>query len=766
MKNLIVTASAILMSFASVAVDVPDLTAYRAAWAQVRPRLDASIRTNRMGALDVTVVDAEGRPVPGARVELRQRKHAFLFGCNAVVLGQMGDREAAWEAAFLKLFNLATTTFCTGVYEPARGRFRFEDCGPEVWRRPPPDRVRDFCRKNGIAMKGQPLLAGPWHPSWAGRSSEKEGKAIYGDYFGRVAERYGDALTLVDVVNESFAHWRFPLYDPAYEIEAWALAAAAPLFPKNCSLCINEISDVNGPMKQNRVWGRPNMDVEYYERVRRIRERGIRLDGVGFQFHLFSGEALCRVLTLKQWSPEELTRTYDRMASLGVPLYLTEITIPATVGGHIVGERLQAEVAENFYRFWFAHPGFSGITWWNLCDGAAWRTEGGLLGGLLDADLREKPAYQALYQLIRREWNTDEDCTTDENGRFCVRGFYGSYGARVTVAGTAESFDFDLARAGSGRRVLKLKYRLPDARTADTLARYRAGWAALRPKLDADIEANCKVNCELEIRDAAGKPVPNAKIAIRQKRHAFGFGCGAPSLGGLGERDAAYEAALVETFNLLPMSSDRCPPTDRTVAFCRDNRLRAGDQELRSEDVSLRRRCISANPREGLGKECLAAQELLASFDGPDGAGEPICIPEVTVTSIGPAGLDGEALQAEIAENLYRLLFGRRNVKGIIWQSLTDDAASKNEVDRFGGLLRYDLTRKPAYELLRKLIKETWMTSLNLETDEDGRLSFRGFRGDYEIEIPDLDGIRKLHCIPFTLSADCSNPAVVTIPCP
>lgn len=105
-------------------------------------------------------------------------------------------------------------------------------------------------------------------------------------------------------------------------------------------------------------------------------------------------------------------------------------------------------------------------------------------------------------------------------------------------------------------------------------------------------------------------------------------------------------------------------------------------------------------------------------------------------------------------------------MKGIIWKSLSDGAASKNEVDRFGGLLRDDLTRKPAYGLLQKLIKETWMTSLNLETDEDGRLSFRGFRGDYEIEIPDLDGIRKLHCIPFTLSTDRSKPAVVTIPRP
>ena len=430
-------------------VRVPDLQAYRTAWQAVRPELDESIRTNRMGGLSVSIVDADGRPVPGATVEVKLVQHEFLFGCNALVLGQMGEKEAAWEAAFLKLFNLATTTFCLGVVEPSRGVFRFEDAGPgaDVWRRPPPDRVLEFCRRNGIKAKGQPLMAGSWHPKWAANCSLDESKAIYSDYFRRVAERYGTSYAMFDVVNEAYKHRTAPFYDDKYEFEAWALMTAADLFPPSCRLCINELSVVNSAS---------GVAEGYRARVRKLKERGIRLDGVGLQFHAFTERDMAKILALKKWTPAGLKKCYDEMWALGVPLYITEITIPSTLGGTTVGEGLQAEVAENFYRLWFAHPGFSGITWWNLSDGAAWKNEGRVLGGLIDDDMREKPAYQRLYQLIRREWCTRARLTANADGKVDFRGFYGRYAARISVAGAVENLEFDLLRGGPGKLTLKL----------------------------------------------------------------------------------------------------------------------------------------------------------------------------------------------------------------------------------------------------------------------------------------------------------------------
>ncbi len=53
------------------------------------------------------------------------------------------------------------------------------------------------------------------------------------------------------------------------------------------------------------------------------------------------------------------------------------------------------------------------------------------LGCLLDGDLREKPSYQVLYQLIHREWRTELTLKTDENGEASFRGYYGIYDVKV-----------------------------------------------------------------------------------------------------------------------------------------------------------------------------------------------------------------------------------------------------------------------------------------------------------------------------------------------
>ena len=51
-----------------------------------------------------------------------------------------------------------------------------------------------------------------------------------------------------------------------------------------------------------------------------------------------------------------------------------------------------------------------------------------------------------------------------------------------------------------------------------------------------------------------------------------------------------------------------------------------------------------------------------------------------------------------------------------------------------GGLLRFDLSPKPAYERLKELIQKRWHTEATLTTDSEGKASFRGFYGAYEIE--------------------------------
>ena len=51
-----------------------------------------------------------------------------------------------------------------------------------------------------------------------------------------------------------------------------------------------------------------------------------------------------------------------------------------------------------------------------------------------------------------------------------------------------------------------------------------------------------------------------------------------------------------------------------------------------------------------------------------------------------------------------------------------------------GGLMRFDLTPKPAYMKLNELIKKRWHTEAEIVTDENGIATFRGFFGGYDVE--------------------------------
>ena len=53
----------------------------------------------------------------------------------------------------------------------------------------------------------------------------------------------------------------------------------------------------------------------------------------------------------------------------------------------------------------------------------------------------------------------------------------------------------------------------------------------------------------------------------------------------------------------------------------------------------------------------------------------------------------------------------------------------------YGGLIRFDLSPKPAYLKLMELINKKWHTETAVTTDKNGVCSFRGFYGEYLLEI-------------------------------
>jgi len=156
------------------------------------------------------------------------------------------------------------------------------------------------------------------------------------------------------------------------------------------------------------------------------------------------------------YSPSQMIAVYEQLGRLGLPLYITEITVPG-VGED--GPAQQAAIVANLYRLWFSTPSMAGVTWWNLADGTAYKNENAALGGLLDKDMNPKPAYQALDQLINHQWRTNLTAKTDVQGKAQFRGFYGKYTVHVTAGGKAQDFPLVLTKGAPATRQLVLKKR-------------------------------------------------------------------------------------------------------------------------------------------------------------------------------------------------------------------------------------------------------------------------------------------------------------------
>ena len=137
----------------------------------------------------------------------------------------------------------------------------------------------------------------------------------------------------------------------------------------------------------------------------------------------------------------------------------------------------------------------------------------------------------------------------------------------------------------------------------------------------------------------------------------------------------------------------------------------------------------------------LNAESMLEILDIYDGYGYPMHISEITIPGSGQKA-ENEEIQAYLVEKLYKTWFATRNMKSIVWWNLADGYAAyapigSNEGENRcgGGLLRFDMSRKPAYEVLDNLINKEWNTSFETEVSKDGSISFRGFYGEYEITV-------------------------------
>ena len=93
---------------------------------------------------------------------------------------------------------------------------------------------------------------------------------------------------------------------------------------------------------------------------------------------------------------------------------------------------------------------------------------------------------------------------------------------------------------------------------------------------------------------------------------------------------------------------------------------------------------------------------------------------------------EGEKHQAKQVAEFYRVLFSHPAVEAITWWDFTDQNAWQQAP---AGLVRDDMTPKPAYHELMHLIKGRWWTTAGATVGPLGDARFRGFLGEYEVSV-------------------------------
>jgi GH35 family endo-1,4-beta-xylanase len=123
--------------------------------------------------------------------------------------------------------------------------------------------------------------------------------------------------------------------------------------------------------------------------------------------------------------------------------------------------------------------------------------------------------------------------------------------------------------------------------------------------------------------------------------------------------------------------------------------------------------------------------------------GVPLHFTETTIVS-GPrtdeawkTTPDGEAAQEEAVAAFYTTLFSHPSVEAITWWDFSDRHAWQSAP---AGFLREDMSPKPAYERLMRLIHGEWRTEADLRTGAQGTVGLHAFYGHYDATIRGDDG--------------------------
>lgn len=209
-----------------------------------------------------------------------------------------------------------------------------------------------FAKDNGIPFKQHTFIWGSQEPHWIGGLSPADQAAEAEEFMRLFCERYPD-VDMIDVVNEP--DHKTPSYASAlgsgrndHGWVVWSFEKAREHCP-NAILILNDYNVLR--------WDTDN----FVSIANKVASRGL-LDAIGAQAH-----------GLEDITFGELQANFEKVASVGVPIYISEYDID------LADDNQQRRVMEEQFTFFYNEPRVAGITLWGYIYGATWVGDSGLI---------------------------------------------------------------------------------------------------------------------------------------------------------------------------------------------------------------------------------------------------------------------------------------------------------------------------------------------------------------------------------------------------
>lgn len=365
-----------------------------------RAEADARIDQIRKADVVLTIHDADGQPIPGATVELKQTRHAFPFGTAIAVPGLL-DQSADGD----RYREVLKDDFNAGVFENAMKWNNHDVATLEET-----DEALAWLMDAGIDMRGHVLVwpGWQWLPASLKTLADNPAalKAAAEQRVTETASHFRGKLVDWDVLNEPFTnHDLMDILGNEVMVDWFKLAEAAD---PDAGRYLNDWGILT-------TGGRDSPHQQHFEdTIEYLIDQGAPITGIGMQGH-FGG-----TLT----APRDIWKVLDRYSRFNLPIKITELDIDLN------DPALQADFMRDTLTAAFAHESIVGVTVWGFWAERHWRAS----AAHYDSEWNRRPVGEVWKQLTQETWWTDAQSETDANGQVSFRGFKGTHDLLVTRA--------------------------------------------------------------------------------------------------------------------------------------------------------------------------------------------------------------------------------------------------------------------------------------------------------------------------------------------